>query len=69
MSDSISATCVCGAEFGANSDKAPQLWREWKRDHACKSLGAEHTALSSDHDLADDEESEFSIGFQYEPDE
>lgn len=69
MSDSISATCVCGAEFGAISDRATQLWREWKRDHACKLLSSDSVTLGSDHEIGEEDEAEFSIGFQYEPDE
>jgi hypothetical protein len=64
VSDSISATCACGAEFGANSAKAAQLWREWKRDHACKSSGG-LSILDSQGEVSDETEPEFQIGFQY----
>lgn len=69
MWDSISSTCTCGAEFGVKSNKAERLWKEWKDSHACPNGSDHHTTLSADTEVIDNEESEFSIGFQYEPDE
>lgn len=66
MLDSVSATCACGAQFGANSRKATALWREWKLDHTCPTEPDQHSTLGVDSELAPDDEPEFSIGFSYQ---
>jgi hypothetical protein len=45
------------------------LWREWKRDHGCKTSVDQHTTLDASVEMSEGEEAEFAIGFRYQSDD
>ena len=67
----IKEKCSCGASIQLNAPDAIRLVREWRKKHTCleKVEDPRDTSLSAHIERPDKVESDYPIGFRYEPDE
>jgi hypothetical protein len=67
----IKEKCSCGASIKLNSPDAIRLVREWRKKHTCleKPEDPRDSSLSIYTDKPDKVESDYPIGFRYEPEE